>query len=90
MSRFPNPWVAIPVLIAAVAGGAIGYLVTDASCAPGSCAVAAGLVATFTAIATGVGTAVIAVLAIRSLSEWREHSEREITISQEREGPPTC
>lgn len=88
--RIPNPWVAIPVLIAAVAGGAIGYLVTDASCAPDSCGMAAGVIAALTAIGTGVGTAVIAVLAIKSLSEWREHADRDITIRQEHQGPPTC
>lgn len=90
MSKLPNPWIAIPVLVAAVAGGAIGFLVTDASCAPDSCGVAAGIVATLTALGTGVGTAVIAVLAIKSLTEWRDHADREITVSQEQQGPPTC
>jgi hypothetical protein len=28
------------------------------------------------------------VLALKSLAEWREHGDREITVR--RDGPPTC
>jgi hypothetical protein len=84
----PNPWVAIPVLVATIAGGAVGWFVTDASCAPDSCTAMAGTVATIAAIGTGIGVGVVVVLALKSLAEWREHGDREITVR--REGPPTC
>ena len=41
MSRRPNFWVTVPIAVAALAGGVIGYFVTDASCAPESCTFAA-------------------------------------------------
>lgn len=88
--RLPNPWVAIPVLLAALAGGAVGYLVMDASCSPGSCAVASSLVGLVTALGSGIGVAVVVVLALKSLTEWRDHADREITVRQDRQGPPTC
>lgn len=90
MNRIPNPWVVVPVAAAAVAGGAVGYLVTEASCSPGSCGLAAALIGIVTAVGAAVGVGVVVVLALKSLSEWREHGDREITIRQEREGPPTC
>ena len=71
-------------------GGAVGYLVTDASCSPGSCGFVAALIGLVTAVGAAVGVGVVVVLALKSLSEWREHGDREITIRQEREGPPTC
>lgn len=90
MSRIPNPWIVVPVAAAAIAGGAVGYLVTDASCSPGSCGFVAALIGLVTAVGAAVGVGVVVVLALKSLSEWREHGDREITIRQEREGPPTC
>ena len=92
MRRLPSPWVAIPVLLAAVAGGLVGYFVTDASCAPGSCVAAATVVGVLVALGTGVGVGVVVVLAIRSLAEWRDHAERDVLIEVEPEdpGPPTC
>jgi hypothetical protein len=84
----PNPWVAFPVLVATIAGGAVGWFVTDASCAPDSCDVMAGSVAAIAAIGTGIGVGVVVVLALKSLAEWREHGDREITVRQD--GPPTC
>ena len=59
MRRMPNPWVAIPVLVASIAGGAVGWFVTDASCAPDSCGVMAGSVAAIAAIGTGIGVGVV-------------------------------
>lgn len=92
MRRLPNPWVSIPVVVAAIAGGIIGYLVTDASCAPGSCAATASVVAILGALATGVGVGVVAILALKSLAEWREHAEREILVvddSDQESAPPS-
>ncbi len=90
MRRLPNPWVALPVAIAALAGGFVGFFVTDASCTPEPCTFAAVLVAIGVALAAAVGVGVVVVLAVRSLSEWKEHSEREILTSEDPPTPPTC
>lgn len=92
MNRLPNPWVLLPVLVAAAAGGAVGYLVTDASCAPGGCAPAAGIVAALTAIGSAVGVGIVVVLALKSLSEWRTHADRDVLVEVDDRpsGPPTC
>lgn len=92
--RLPNPRIAAPILLAATAGGVVGYSVTDASCAPGSCPVAAVSVAVIAALGTAVGVAVVVVLAVRSFAEWRIQSERDVLVAvddaeRDRE-PPAC
>ena len=92
--RMPNPRVAIPVLISALAGGVVGYFVTDASCAPESCTTSAVIVAGLVAIGAGIGVGVVVVLAVRSFAEWRLQSEAEPVVTIEvpdgDPGPPTC
>lgn len=90
--RVPNPRVLIPVLLAAIAGAAVGYYVTEASCAPGSCPVAAAAMAGLAAVVAAAGVGVVVVLAVRSFAEWRVHSEREILVVQDDNPPepPTC
>lgn len=92
--RWPNPRVAIPVIVSAIAGGVVGFFVTDASCAPQSCTTSAVLMAALVAIGAGGGVGVVVVLAVRSFAEWRMHSEAEpvVTIEApgEEPGPPTC
>lgn len=87
----PNPWIAIPVLVATVGGAVIGFQVTRVSCAPGSCVTAAvgiGIVAAAFAL-FGVGT--VMVLAVRSIGEWREQQGRgETPPTPGDSGPPTC
>lgn len=92
MRRLPNPWIAVPIAVAALTGGFVGFFVTDASCAPTSCAASAVLVAIGVALAAAAGVGVVVVLALKSLSEWKEHSEREIltTADADPPGPPTC
>lgn len=92
MKRLPNPWVSGPVAVAAAAGGAVGYFVTDASCAPDSCAAAAVLVGLGVALGAAAGVGVVVVLALKSLAEWRTHTEREVLVEDPSDppGPPTC
>ncbi len=78
--RLPNPWVAVPVLVSAVAGFLVGYFVSDASCAPGSCPVAASLVGVAVGLGVGIGIGIVVVLALKSLDEFRTHREREVTV----------
>lgn len=85
MRRLPNPWVAIPALLAGVGGGIVGYLVTDASCAPDSCGVAASITAVVVALGIAFGVGVVAVLALKSFDEHRIHRERMILTMVEGE-----
>ncbi|MBI5157415.1 MAG: hypothetical protein HZA58_05300 [Acidimicrobiia bacterium] len=84
----------IPVGVSAVAGGVVGYFVTDASCAPASCTTPAVLMAAVVALAAGIGVGVVVVLAIRSFAEWRLQSEAgpvvTIEARDEDPGPPSC
>ena len=68
------------ILVAGLAGGLIGYGFGDLQCAPGRCpsrgtyhAVGALVGAVFAA----GGTAVVAVLALRAMGEWRAIADRE-------------
>ncbi len=90
--RVPNPRVAVPVLLAAVSGAAVGFFVTRASCAPGSCLPSAIAVAVAVALGAAAGVGVVVVLAVRSFAEWRVHSEREVLVVEEaaQPEPPAC
>lgn len=74
--RYPNPWVAIPSLIAGILAGWVGYVVTDVSCrvdqVEGSCTGWAVVVAAAAFLIALVGMAVVIVLVYRSLAEARE------------------
>ncbi|MCB2222965.1 MAG: hypothetical protein KQH83_02225 [Actinobacteria bacterium] len=85
-----NPWIAVPVLIATVAGGVIGFQVTRVSCS-GGCLWAAAAVGLLSAIAALVGVGTVLVLADRSVAEWREQQARGgPPPPPEDPGPPTC
>lgn len=92
MSRVPNPWVVVPTAIAAIGGAVVGFFVTEASCEPTSCTVTASLVATISGLGAAIGVGVVVVLALKSLSEWRDHADREIltTVESDEPSPPTC
>ena len=77
--RLPNPWIAIPALVAGGIAGWVGYVVTDVSCrvdlgdgtiasCPGW---AVGIAITSFLIAT-IGMAVVIDLIYRSLAESRD------------------
>jgi len=92
MSRFPNPWIAVPTTIAAAGGAFVGFFVTNASCGAGGCQVLAGVVAGLAGLTTAFGVGVVVVLAARSLREWEEHADRDVVtpIEPDRDSPPTC
>lgn len=65
----------VSILIGGLAGGVIGYALADVQCT-GDCDVALGIgIVTGSVISAG-GTAVVAVLGLRALGEWREMSDR--------------
>lgn len=76
MKRIPNPWVAIPSLLAGLIAGGLGYVVTDVSCQPEGCPAWATGIAIFGFLVGTVGMAVVVVLVYRSLAEYREASEQ--------------
>ena len=89
--RRVNPWVLIPVVLATLAGGVVGALVTQVSCAPGSCLPAAIGVGVLSAIAAFVGVGIVVVLAVRSLAEWKQSDGAgKPAPNHEDPGIPTC
>ena len=58
------------VLVAGVCGGLIGWAVTDVSCG-GDCDALAGTAGVLTAIGAAVGVAIVAVLTLRAMGEWK-------------------
>ena len=77
-----NPWFAFPVLAAGAAGALIGRNIARVNCAPvdpeavcdsGTSEVILAIVAAIVAMA---GVAVVIVLVISSLAEWRASNDR--------------
>jgi hypothetical protein len=64
------------ILIAGAAGGLIGWSVMDLQC-DGDCAGGAALAGVIGAIVCAVGVAVVAVLTLRAMSEWRAIENRD-------------
>ena len=64
------------ILLGGLAGGLIGYALVDIQC-EGSCAVPKGLGILVGAVACAIGMAVVGVLALRAMGEWREIADRE-------------
>ncbi len=63
------------VLVAGACGGLIGWAVADLQCS-GDCAVQTGLGGLVGAVLAAAGTALICVLAIQAMAEWREQEGR--------------
>lgn len=75
MRKMPNPWVALPAVLAGAIAGGLGYVVTDVSCRPGGCPGWAAGVAVAAFLIGALGMAVVIVLVYRSLAEWREAAD---------------
>ena len=63
------------ILIGGVAGGLIGYGLVDVQC-DGDCGLPLGLGIFLGSVISAGGTAIVAVLVLRALGEWRELSDR--------------
>jgi hypothetical protein len=83
----PRPLSAIPpvaaraiafvsILLGGLAGALIGFALVDLQC-NGECSVAKGLGLLAGAIISAGGMAIVSVLALRAMGEWREISDRE-------------
>ena len=64
------------ILVGGLCGGLIGFSVTRLQCA-GDCTTNKSIGALVGAIAGAVGVAVIAVLALRAMGEWKTIQERQ-------------
>jgi hypothetical protein len=87
--RTPNPWIAVPVLLATAVGGVVGFQITRVSCAPGSCFGAATGIGIVAALAAFFGVGTVVVLAARSIAEWRRQEEQSGPPPRD-PGPPAC
>lgn len=61
------------ILIASVCGGLVGFAITDIQCG-GDCGPLAVLGGVVGALVTSIGTAIIAVLVLRAMSEWEDQA----------------
>jgi hypothetical protein len=63
------------VILGGIAGALIGYALVDVQC-KGDCETPLGLGLFVGAVVTAGGTAIVAVLVLRALGEWRELQDR--------------
>lgn len=63
------------ILVGGFAGGLIGYALVQVQCT-GSCDLAKALGAGVGAVVAAIGTAIVAVLVLRAMGEWREIQDR--------------
>lgn len=66
----------VVILLGGLAGGLIGYALVDLQC-DGDCGVAKGIGLLIGAVVCAGGMAIVSVLALRAMGEWREFSDRE-------------
>lgn len=66
----------VVILLGGLAGGLIGFALVDLQC-DGSCAVPRGIGLLVGAVACAGGMAIVSILALRAMGEWREISDRE-------------
>lgn len=67
-----NRWVLLSVLGAFVAGGFVGWIVTDIGCATDDCSTSAIFIGFVSGLVAATGVGVVVVLADLSLREHRE------------------
>jgi NhaP-type Na+/H+ or K+/H+ antiporter len=74
----------VAVLVAGLAGGLIGYGFVDTQCT-GSCSTPSAIGAAVGAVLAAIGTAIVAVLVLRAMGEWRRIQDDR---DRPRPGPP--
>lgn len=65
----------VSILVGGLCGGLIGWAFVDLQCT-GDCGVVAGAAGVFGAVVGAAGVAVVAVLALRAMGEWRTIQHR--------------
>jgi hypothetical protein len=66
----------VAIVLSGLAGGLIGFSLVDLQC-EGSCALPEGIGLLVGAVFAAGGMAIVAVLVMRALGEWRETNDRE-------------
>ncbi len=66
----------VAILLGGLAGGLIGYALVDLQC-DGDCGLAKGIGLLAGAVLCAGGMAIVGVLALRAMGEWREITDRE-------------
>lgn len=66
----------VVILLGGLAGGLIGYALVDLQC-DGDCGLGKGIGLLTGAVVCAGGMAIVSVLALRAMGEWREFSDRE-------------
>jgi hypothetical protein len=66
----------VVILLGGLAGGLIGYALVDLQC-DGDCGLAKGVGLLVGAATCAGGMAIVAVLALRAMGEWREIKDRD-------------
>jgi hypothetical protein len=84
LSALPSPFARavafVGILLGGFAGGLVGYLLVDVQC-DGECNGARGVGLFTGAVTAALGMAVVAVLSLRAIGEWRQ-----MQASEHREG----
>lgn len=86
----------VAILAAGAAGGFIGYSVTDLQCGDGCSTAVPGVGGLVGATIAAVGVAVVAMLALRAMAEWKTIQQTgepgnwrdEKALNRSRTGPP--
>jgi hypothetical protein len=66
----------VVILLGGLAGGLIGFALVDLQC-DGNCAVPRGIGLLAGAVLCAGGMAIVSILALRAMGEWREISDRQ-------------
>ena len=66
----------VAILLGGLAGAVIGYTLVDLQC-DGDCSLPKGIGLLTGAVLCAGGMAIVAVLALRAMGEWRELADRE-------------
>ena len=75
-SRLARALAFTAIIVAGAAGGLIGWALVDVQCT-GDCGTATTIGAVIGALGAALGTAVVAVLVLRAMGEWREIQDRD-------------
>jgi hypothetical protein len=66
----------VAILLGGLAGGLIGFALVDLQC-EGDCSVPKGIGLLVGAVVCAGGMAIVSVLALRAMGEWREVTDRQ-------------
>lgn len=80
-SRQARALAAVAILISGLAGGLIGWAFADLQC-EGDCGVWKGTGLLVGGLGAAIGVAIVAVLTLRAMDEWKDHAAREAMLAE--------